>query len=78
MCETCCKWRRVPDGAGLDAEAAFTCDLLPGGTCDAEEEAWAAAAAAGGGCGGGGGDGGGEGPGQEWAVMDLGERKRAR
>jgi hypothetical protein len=40
MCEQCSKWRRLPPGHALDADATFVCSMLPAVTCqDAEEEA---------------------------------------
>lgn len=47
MCETCTKWRRVPPGASLDAEAVFACSMLEGWTCQTDEEVWDAPAAGG-------------------------------
>ena len=38
MCEQCSKWRRLPPGHAIDADAAFVCSMLPAITCqDAEE-----------------------------------------
>ena len=40
MCEQCSKWRRLPPGHALDADASFLCNMLPQVTCqDAEEKA---------------------------------------
>jgi len=40
MCEQCSKWRRLPPGHAIDADAAFVCSMLPAVTCqDAEEHA---------------------------------------
>ena len=38
MCEHCSKWRRLPAGHALDADAAFVCSMLPAVTCQDEEE----------------------------------------
>jgi hypothetical protein len=40
LCDSCAKWRTVPNGFQFDRDKSFFCDMIEALTCDTPEEQW--------------------------------------